>query len=122
MSYDNKNIILENINLKIDKPKTIAIVGKSGSGKTTLVNLIPRFYDLIEGDILINGISSKKYDLKELRNKISYVFQEPVILNMTIKENLTYGLKNVDTLKLKNFLVKKFENYYLTIYGEALFT
>lgn len=106
MSYDNKNIILENINLKIDKPKTIAIVGKSGSGKTTLVNLIPRFYDLIEGDILINGISSKKYDLKELRNKISYVFQEPVILNMTIKENLTYGLKNVDFNKVINICEK----------------
>ncbi len=106
MSYDNKNIILENINLKIDKPQTIAIVGKSGSGKTTLVNLIPRFYDLIEGDILINGISSKKYDLKELRNKISYVFQEPVILNMTIKDNLTYGLKNVDFNKVINICEK----------------
>ena len=95
MSYDGENIILEDINLKIDKPMTVAIVGKSGSGKTTLVNLIPRFYDLLDGKILINGIDYKNYKLNQLRKNISYVFQEPVILNMSIKDNLLYGLENI---------------------------
>lgn len=95
LSYDGVNTILEQINLKIDKPTTIAIVGKSGAGKTSLVNLIPRFYNLTDGRILINGIDYTKYKLSELRKNISYVFQNPVILNMSIKENLMYGSENV---------------------------
>ena len=95
LSYDGVNTILDNINLKIDKQMTIAIVGKSGAGKTSLVNLIPRFYNLSEGQILINGIDYTKYRLNELRKNISYVFQEPVILNMSIKDNLMYGNDNV---------------------------
>ena len=95
LSYDGVNVILENINLKIDKPQTIAIVGKSGVGKTSFVNLIPRFYNLTEGQILINGINYTKYKLNELRKNISYVFQEPVILNMSIKDNLMYGNENI---------------------------
>lgn len=95
LSYDGVNTILDQINLKIDKPKTIAIVGKSGAGKTSLVNLIPRFYNLTAGRILINGIDYTKYKLSELRKNISYVFQNPTILNMSIKENLMYGNENV---------------------------
>lgn len=91
LSYDGVNIILDKVNLKIDESKTIAIVGKSGAGKTSFVNLIPRFYNLTEGQILINGIDYTKYKLNELRKNISYVFQEPVILNMSIKDNLLYG-------------------------------
>lgn len=95
LSYDGANTILDNINLKIDKPMSIAIVGKSGAGKTSFVNLIPRFYNLTEGQILINEIDYKEYKLNELRKNISYVFQEPVILNMSIKENLMYGNENI---------------------------
>lgn len=95
LSYDGVNTILEQINLKIDKPTTIAIVGKSGTGKTSLVNLIPRFYNLTDGRILINGIDYTKYKLSELRKNISYVFQNPVILNMSIRENLMYGNEDV---------------------------
>lgn len=95
LSYDGINTILENINLKIDKPITVAVVGKSGAGKTSFVNLIPRFYNLTEGQILINGIDYTKYKLSELRKNISYVFQDPVILNMSIKDNLMYGNNNV---------------------------
>lgn len=95
LSYDGVNTILDQINLKIDKRATIAIVGKSGAGKTSLVNLIPRFYNLTEGRILINGIDYTKYKLSELRKNISYVFQNPTILNMSIKENLMYGNENV---------------------------
>lgn len=106
LSYDEINVILENINLKIDNPKTIAIVGKSGAGKTSFVNLIPRFYELTGGNILINDIDYKKYKLDELRKNISYVFQEPVILNMSIKDNLMYGLDNVKFEDIKNICIK----------------
>lgn len=95
LSYDGSNTILDNINLNIDKPMSIAIVGKSGAGKTSFVNLIPRFYNLTAGKILINGIDYTEFKLNELRKNISYVFQEPVILNMSIKENLLYGNENV---------------------------
>lgn len=106
MSYDNENIILEDINLKVDKPMTIAIVGKSGSGKTTFVNLIPRFYELMDGKILINDVDYKEYKLSELRKNISYVFQEPVILNMSIKDNLIYGLGDIEFEEVKNICIK----------------
>ena len=106
LSYDNTNTILDNINLKIDKPMTVAIVGKSGAGKTSFVNLIPRFYDLTEGKILINGIDYTKYKLNELRKNISYVFQEPVILNMSIKDNLMYCNDNVKLEDITNICKK----------------
>lgn len=123
LSYDGVNVILENINLKIDKPKTIAIVGKSGAGKTSFINLIPRFYNLTNGQILINGIDYTKYKLNELRKNISYVFQEPVILNMSIKDNLIYGNENVvleDIIALCKKIgihekIEEFENEYDTI-------
>lgn len=123
LSYDGVNIILENINLKIDEPKTIAIVGKSGAGKTSFINLIPRFYNLTNGQILINGIDYTKYKLNELRKNISYVFQEPVILNMSIKDNLIYGNENVvleDIIVLCKKIgihekIEEFENGYDTI-------
>jgi ATP-binding cassette subfamily B protein len=106
MSYDGENVILKDINLKIDKPMTVAIVGKSGSGKTTLVNLIPRFYQLLDGKILVNNYDYKNYKLSELRKNISYVFQEPVILNMSIKDNLMYGLENISFEEIKNICIK----------------
>lgn len=116
LSYDGVNTILDKINLKIDKPTTIAIVGKSGAGKTSLVNLIPRFYNLTDGQILINGIDYTEYKLSELRKNISYIFQNPVILNMSIKENLMYGNENVsfqDVIKVckKIGLNEKIESF-----------
>lgn len=123
LSYDNKNIILDNINLKIDKPMTVAIVGKSGAGKTSLVNLIPRFYKLTNGQILINGIDYTRYKLTELRKNISYVFQDPVILDMSIKDNLICGMENItldDVIQVCKSLglhdkIEQFENKYDTI-------
>lgn len=103
LSYDGINTILDNINFKINKPIQIAIVGKSGAGKTSLVNLIPRFYQLTKGQILINGLDYTNYKLDELRKNISYVFQEPVVLNMSIKDNLMYGNDKVqleDAIKI----------------------
>ena len=123
LSYDGINTILDNISLKVDKPITIAIVGKSGAGKTSFVNLIPRFYNLTKGKILINGVDYTKYKLNELRKNISYVFQEPVILSMSIKDNLMYGNENVkldDIIKVckkigLNEKIEKLDNGYDTI-------
>lgn len=94
LSYDSKNIILDKINFKVDKPMQIAIVGKSGAGKTSLVNLLPRLYDISSGSIIINGIDYREYKLKELRKNIAYVFQEPVIFEKSILENIRMGNEN----------------------------
>ena len=91
MSYDGKNEILEDINFEVNRPMKIALVGKSGCGKTTLVNLIPRFYDITGGKILINDKNYLEYDLNSLRENIGYVFQEPAIFHMSIMDNIKYG-------------------------------
>lgn len=93
LSYDGINTILDKISFKVNKPMQIAIVGKSGAGKTSLVNLLPRFYEINNGSILINGEDYRNYKLDELRNNIAYVFQEPVIFNKTIMDNIKFGNK-----------------------------
>ena len=91
-SYD-KGLInaLTDINLTIQPGENIAIVGKSGSGKTTLVNLLPRFYDITEGKLFIDGIAVNDYTLNSLRNNISLVTQEVILFNDTILNNVAYG-------------------------------
>ena len=69
----------------------MAIVGESGSGKSTMVNLILRFYDPNSGEILIDGVNVKDYNLKELRKRMGLVMQEPTLFNYSIKENILYG-------------------------------
>ena len=83
--------VLKNINFKVSKGHTIALVGNSGGGKTTLVNLLPRFYDAVKGEILINGINSKEYSLTSLRDKIAVVFQDNFLFSGTIRENIMLG-------------------------------
>lgn len=76
-------------------------------GKTTLVNLLPRFYDICDGNIFINGIDYRKYKLKDLRDNIAYVFQEPVIFDKTILENIRFGNKeNISDDRIKEVCVK----------------
>ena len=87
----SKRIILKNMNLVIEPGKKIALVGESGCGKSTIVNLIERLYDVTSGQILIDGIDIKRYDLAYIRNFIGYVQQEPVLLNKSIKENIIFG-------------------------------
>lgn len=99
LSYDTENIVLRDINLVVDRPMKIALVGKSGSGKTSFINLLPRFYEITTGNILINDIGYETYKLSELRNHISYVFQEPIIFDMTILENILYGCSSSVTKK-----------------------
>lgn len=88
--YDDVTI-LNNINLKIKKGKTIALVGASGAGKSTLADLIPRFHDASDGEILIDGINIKDYSLKSLREQISIVTQEPILFNDTVAGNIALG-------------------------------
>ncbi len=99
LSYDGINTILDKISFKVNKPMQIAVVGKSGAGKTSLVNLLPRFYDIYNGSILINNIDYREYKLEELRNNIAYVFQEPIVFDKTILENIRFGNKEDITVE-----------------------
>ncbi|HNW51806.1 MAG TPA: ABC transporter ATP-binding protein [Prolixibacteraceae bacterium] len=88
----HKDIILKNISLKIPKGKTVALVGKSGSGKTTFVKLIPRFWDVTQGEILIDGINIKDFKLTDLRGILGYVSQEPILFNDSFENNISFGV------------------------------
>ena len=87
-SDPNKRIILNNLNLLIEPGKKVALVGESGCGKSTTVNLLERLYEATSGEVLIDGIDIKRYNLPYLRSLIGYVQQEPVLFNKSIKENL----------------------------------
>ena len=86
-SYDDA-VILDNINLIIEKGKTIALVGSSGAGKSTLADLVPRFHDVTGGEVLIDGINIKDYSLHSVRSLMSIVTQEPILFNDTIANNI----------------------------------
>ena len=88
---DDSGDVLKDISVKVDTGKTLAIVGQSGSGKSTLVSLLPRFYDLDSGEILLDGTPIRDYTLASLRNNISLVSQDVVLVNDTIENNLAYG-------------------------------
>ena len=89
-AYDGVDV-LKKINLKIEKGKTIALVGSSGAGKSTLADLIPRFHDVSSGELLIDGVNIKNYSLKSIRDQISIVTQEPILFNDTIANNIRIG-------------------------------
>ena len=86
--------VLRNINLTIPKGKTIAIVGQSGSGKSTLVDLIPRYYDVQEGEVLIDGINVKDLGIQDLRQLIGNVNQEAILFNDSFRNNISFGVEN----------------------------
>ena len=90
----SKRLILKNISIMFEHAKKTAIVGPSGAGKTSLLNLLPRFYDLQKGEILINDTNIKKFSLKDLRNLFSLVSQDVVLFDNTIKYNIQYGSPN----------------------------
>ena len=87
--------VLKNINLKVAKGKTIALVGQSGSGKTTLVDLLPRFYDLENGEILLDGENIRDYKINDLRNLMGIVNQESILFNDTVFNNIAFGLHDI---------------------------
>ena len=83
--------VLKNISFKVNKGETIAFIGSTGSGKSTLINLVPRFYDVTEGEVLIDGINVKKYKIETLNNKLGYVPQRAVMFTGSVEENVSYG-------------------------------
>ena len=93
-AYDTEHV-LKNINLHIQKGKTIALVGPSGGGKSTLADLVPRFYDPVDGDVLIDGRSLKDVELESLRKQIGVVTQESILFNDTIFNNIAFGMPHV---------------------------
>ena len=92
-SYEDYSI-LKNINLTIKKGQTVALVGSSGAGKSTLADLVPRFHDVTSGELLIDGINIKDYALKDLRQLIGIVTQEPILFNDTVANNIALGKEN----------------------------
>lgn len=108
--------VLRNINLNVKKGETVALVGNSGGGKTTLVNLIPRFYDIKSGSIMIDGMDIRNYTLKSLRQNIAVVFQDNFLFSGTIKENIMLGNENAS----EDDLQKALKMAYLDEFVESL--
>jgi ATP-binding cassette, subfamily B, multidrug efflux pump len=92
--YDGKNMVLKNINLDVKPGMNVAILGATGSGKSSIINLIPRFYDVNRGVILIDGIDVRNYKIKSVREQVGIVRQDPFIFSTTFKENIAYGVEN----------------------------
>ena len=88
---DADEYVLKNISFKANKGETIAFIGSTGSGKSTLINLIPRFYDVTEGEVLVDGINVKEYKQENLFNKLGYIPQKAVMFTGTVTSNVSYG-------------------------------
>jgi ATP-binding cassette subfamily B protein len=118
----SENYILRNVSFTAEPGETIAIVGCTGCGKSTLVNLIPRFYDVSSGEILIDEVNIKEYTNASLRSKIGYVPQRATILAGTVKENITYGYKHgnkpSDTDMIESAKIAKAEDFVLEMDGQ----
>lgn len=97
---DASEYILKDISFKANKGETVAFIGSTGSGKSTLINLVPRFYDATEGEILIDGVNVKDYKAETLNNKLGYVSQKAFMFTATVKENVSYGSKNISEKKV----------------------
>lgn len=122
---DGEDYILKDISFKANQGETVAFIGSTGSGKSSLINLIPRFYDVTEGEVLVDGVNVKDYTQEFLHNKIGYVSQKAVIFNDTVKGNIAYGdngkgeiteervKKAIEVAQGKDF-VEKMENGYET--------
>ena len=93
-SYDGERDVLKNISLKIPKGKTVALVGQSGSGKSTMVDLLPRFYDVQQGEITIDGVNIKDMTVESLRSLMGNVNQEAILFNDSFYNNITFGVKD----------------------------
>ncbi|MBE6231280.1 MAG: ABC transporter ATP-binding protein [Bacteroidales bacterium] len=122
--YENGKEVLTDINIRIPKGKMIALVGQSGSGKSTLVDLIPRYHDVCQGEILLNGTDIRDYKVKDLRSLIGNVNQEAILFNDTIFNNIAFGVENatmeqvIAAAKIANahdFIMEKEEGYQTNI-------
>ncbi len=129
-SYDEESgEVLRNINLTIKGGELVAIVGPTGTGKSTLVSLIPRFYDPIQGAVLVDGVNLKEVTLKSLRGQIGIVAQETVLFNDTVHSNIAYGYREATKEEIKRAafkafahgFIEKMPNGYLTMVGDRGF-
>ena len=117
---------MKHVNLTIEKGKTVALVGQSGSGKSTLVDLLPRYYDVQEGEILIDGINIKDTTLLDLRSLMGNVNQEAILFNDTFFNNISFGVENatmeqvIEAAKIANAheFIMASENGYDTMIGD----
>ncbi len=124
-NYDDTRV-LQNVNLSFKKGRMVALVGQSGAGKTTLVDLIPRFYDPAQGEILIDGINIKDYKLPELRKLMGIVTQESILFNDTVYNNIRFGVENapkedvINAARIANAhdFILRMENGYETVIGD----
>ena len=91
---DSDDYVLKNISFSVNKGETVAFIGSTGSGKSTLINLVSRFYDATEGEVLVDGINVKEYDLNSLYKKLGYVPQKSFLFSGTVEENIKYGDEN----------------------------
>lgn len=118
--------VLQNINLDIEKGQTVAFVGQSGSGKSTLVDLVPRYYDVVKGEILIDGINIKHLSTKDIRAQLGNVNQEAILFNDTFFNNIIFGVENasmeqvIEAAKIANAhdFIMATENGYQTTIGD----
>jgi len=93
--------VLEHISFKVNEGETLGIIGATGSGKSTLVHLIPRFYDVTEGEILVDGVNVKEYELKTLRDKIAIVLQKAELYSRSIEENISWSKSDATPIEIK---------------------
>ncbi|WP_066048464.1 ABC transporter ATP-binding protein [Robertmurraya korlensis] len=121
---DAKDYILRNVSFSAHQGETVAIIGSTGSGKTSLVNLVPRFYDATEGEIIINGVNVKNYSQEALHDKLGYVSQKAVLFRGTVTSNVAYGhnsnndsntasIKKAIEIAQATEFVEKMENQYV---------
>ncbi len=116
---DAEKDTLSNVNLKIESGQTVGIIGGTGSGKTTLVNLIPRLYDINEGQLKVGGEDVKNYDLEALRNSVAVVLQKNVLFSGTLRENMQWGNKNATDEEITHALsLAQIDNFSLDKYIE----
>ncbi|RLI06776.1 ABC transporter ATP-binding protein, partial [Candidatus Bathyarchaeota archaeon] len=124
--YDKKKLVLKNFNLEVKPGETVALLGPTGSGKSTVIRLIPRFYDVTSGRILIDGYDIRDVKIEDLRKHIGIVSQETFLFNMSVKENIAFGKPNAsmdDIIKVAKIakahdFIMKLPNGYDTIVGE----
>ncbi len=120
---DADEYLLKDISFKVEKGQTVSFIGSTGSGKSTLINLVPRFYDVTDGEVLVDGVNVKEYTSEFLHNKLGYISQKAVMFNGTVRSNIIYGdngketptdskvKKAVEVAQAKEF-VEKMENTY----------
>ena len=111
---DDHNVVFKDLNLNIHEGEKIAIVGPSGGGKTTLCNLIPRFYDIDQGEILLDGQNIRHYTLKSLRQNIGMVQQDVYLFSGTVYENIAYGKENATREEIVNAAVRAGAHEFIT--------